>query len=136
ERKAVSQVMRPTTTIEPRAHLDAGTYLIKHYHDPALVVMTNGTQEPVATITDADITKAIADGLDPEDTHVSQVVTAKHATVEADVAAEDAARLMLSHGVDRLPVFEGQRLVGVVELADLRRMGVAPTPFATAKSAS
>jgi signal-transduction protein with cAMP-binding, CBS, and nucleotidyltransferase domain len=111
--------MQPTTTIEPEAHLAAAAYVIKHSHDSALVVIADNTQEPVATIGDDEIATAIAAGRDPEDTTVSQVVTAKPVTVEAEVAAQDAARLMRSQGVQRLPVVEGQRLVGVVELADL-----------------
>jgi CBS domain-containing protein len=117
--KAVGQVMRPTTAIEPGAHLAAAAYLIKHFHDDALVVVTADTQEPVATITDADITRALADGRDLENTRISQVVTARQVAVQADVSAEVAARLMASHGIQSLPVVEGQRIVGIVELADL-----------------
>jgi CBS domain-containing protein len=63
-------------------------------------------------ITDAEITRAVAHGRSLENTRISQVVTAKPVTVQADVVAEDAARLMLSQGVKHLPVVEGRRLVG------------------------
>jgi CBS domain-containing protein len=118
-RKTVGQMMRPTTAIELGAHLAAAAYLLKHHQDTALVVLTEDTQEPVATITDAEITRAISDGRDLENTHVSEVVTAKPVTVGTDLPAEDAVRLMLSQGVQRLPVAEGRQLVGIVELADL-----------------
>ncbi|WP_170225751.1 CBS domain-containing protein [Pseudonocardia cypriaca] len=118
--------MRPPATIEPEAHLAAAAYMIEHLHDPALVVVDDDTREPVAMITAAEITRAVAHGRSPEDTRVSQVVTAKPVTVRADAVAEDAARLMLSHGIRHLPVVEGRRLVGMVELADLCRMSFAP----------
>jgi CBS domain-containing protein len=121
--------MRPPTTIEPDAHLAAAAYLIEHSHDPALVVVTDDTHEPVALITDAEITRAVAHGRSLENTRVAHVATAKPPTVQADVVAEDAARLMLSHGVRHLPVVEGRRLVGMVELADLCRVGFAPGPL-------
>ena len=127
-RQTVRQVMRPPTTIEPGAHLAAAAYLIKHLHDSALVVVTDETHEPVAMITDAEITRAVAHGRSLENTRISQVVTAKPVTVQADVAAEDAARLMLSQGVQHLPVVEGQRLIGVVELAELCRVSLVPRP--------
>ena len=117
--KTVGQVMRPTKAIEPDAHLAAAAYLIKHSHDEALVVVAADTEEPVATITDADISGAIADGRDLDDTRIAQLVTARHVAVQADVNAAVAARLMLSHGIQSLPVVDGRRLVGIVELADV-----------------
>jgi CBS domain-containing protein len=137
ERKTVGQVMRPpTTTIEPDAHLAAAAYLIKHSHDSALVVVTDDTHEPVAMITDAEIARAVAHGRSLESTRISQVVTAKPMTVEADVVVEDAARLMLSCGVQHLPVVEGRRLVGMVELADLYRVSLASERFSAAAGTS
>jgi CBS domain-containing protein len=136
ERQAVAQVMRPATTIEPDAHLAAAAYLIEHSHDPALVVAADDTHEPVAMITDAEITRAVAHGRSLEDTRVTDVATAKPVTVQADVAAEDAARLMLSHGVRHLPVVEGRRLVGMVELADLCPVSLARGPLSAAAGRS
>jgi CBS domain-containing protein len=124
-RQTVGQVMRPPTTIEPEAHLAAAAYLIKHFHDSALVVVDNETHEPVAMITDADIARAVADGRSLEDIRICQVVTAKPVTVQANAVAEDAARLMLSQGLRYLPVVDDQRLIGIVELADLSRVSLA-----------
>jgi CBS domain-containing protein len=135
-RRTVGQIMRPPATIEPDAHLAAAAYLIEHSHDPALVAVTDETHEPVAMISDADITRAVAHGRSLENTRISQVVTAKPVTVQADVATEDAARLMLSNGVRHLPVVEGRRLVGMVELADLYRVSLAPGPLAAAAGTS
>jgi CBS domain-containing protein len=132
----VGQVMRPPTTIEPDAHLAAAAYLIEHSHDPALVVVTDDTHEPVAMITDAEITRAVAHGRSLENTRVAHVGTEQPVTVQADVGAEDAARLMLSHGIRHLPVVEGRRLVGMVELADLYRVSFAPGPLPAAARTS
>jgi CBS domain-containing protein len=135
--QTVRQVMRPPTrTIEPDAHLAAAAYLMNHFHASSLVVTRDDTHEPVAMITHADITRAVAHRRDLENTRVSQVVTAKPATVGAAVSAEDAARLMLSRGVQQLLVVEGRRLVGVVELADLCRMLLAHRQFAVAARTS
>jgi CBS domain-containing protein len=57
-------------------------------------------------------------------TRVNQVLTAKLVTVRADVAVEDAARLMLSRGVGHLPVVDDGHLVGMVDLADLYRLSL------------
>lgn len=131
-RPAVRQLMRPPATVEPDAHLAAAAYLMKHFHDSALVVVTDCVHEPVAMITESEITRAVADGRDLEDTRVTEVVTAKPVTVPADVRAEEAARLMLSEHVRHLPVVEGRRLVGMVDLADLCRVCLANAPLEAA----
>jgi CBS domain-containing protein len=71
-----------------------------------------------------------------ENTRISQVVTATLVTVQSDVVVADAVRLILSLGVRHLPVVEGRRLVGIVELADLCRVGLAPGPFSAAAGTS
>jgi CBS domain-containing protein len=118
ELATVGQVMRQPTTIEANAHLAAAAYEIEHRDAPALVVVTDAC-EPVAMITGTEITRAVAHGRSLENTRVSQVVMGKPVTAQADATAEDAARLMLSEGVYHLPVVEGHRLVGMVELRDL-----------------
>jgi CBS domain-containing protein len=125
-RPTVGRAMTPPTTIEPDAHLAAAAYLLEHSHDSALVVAADDTHEPVAVITAAEITRAVAHGRGLESTRVSEVATAPPVTVRADVGAEDAARLMLSRHVRHLPVVEDGRLVGMVELSDLCRLSLAP----------
>lgn len=121
----VAQVMRQPATIEPDAHLAAAAYEIEHRQAPALVVVSDGTGEPVAMITNADIVRAVAFGRNLEDTRVNQVATPKPETVRADARAEDAAELMLARGVRDLPVVENGRLVGMVDLHDLYRVRVS-----------
>ncbi|MGY1706264.1 cyclic nucleotide-binding/CBS domain-containing protein [Geodermatophilus sp. SYSU D00697] len=117
----VGELMRPPTTIEPAAHLAAVAYLLAHAHESALVVTADGTSEPLAVVTDAEITRAVADGRDLETTRVSQLLPRRPSTVSTGVDAAEAARLMLSTGVRHLPVVDGRRLVGTVDLADVCR---------------
>ena len=59
-----ADVMRPAlTTIEPRDHLAASAYLMKHAGVTALVVVGDDqAKQPVGVITEADIVQAAADG--------------------------------------------------------------------------
>lgn len=52
---------------------------------------------------------------------VRDVMTAEPLTVSADAAVEDVATLMIDRGVSRLPVLEGERLVGIVSKSDIVR---------------
>lgn len=134
--RTVGQVMKPTTTIEPGAHLAAATYLIRHSHDPALVVMRCDRPMPLGTIGYADIARAIGSGQSPEDVLVEDVAEPSRMTIAADAAVDAAARLMRKQGVQRLPVMDAQQLVGIVELADCHGRGNDCGPVAVAGGSS
>lgn len=133
--QTVRQVMKPPMiTIEAGAHLAAAAFLMKHAHNSSLVVVADNTREPVAMITAADITTAVACGRSTEDTRIHEVVTARLMTVGADAVVPDAIRLMLPEGAWHLPVVEDRLLVGMVTLADLVRAYLMPERVAVAES--
>ena len=73
-------------------------------------------------ITDRDITiRVVAEGRDPSTVKVSELAEGKPATIGADDSVEEALATMAKHGVRRLPVIDGQRLVGIVSQADVAR---------------
>ncbi len=73
-------------------------------------------------ITDRDITiRVVAEGRDPSSVKVSELAEGKPATIGADDSVEEALATMAKHGVRRLPVIDGQRLVGIVSQADVAR---------------
>ena len=74
-------------------------------------------------ITDRDIVvKVIAAGLDPTSTRVGDIAGGTEVvTIGADDSAEEAIRTMKDHSVRRLPVIDGNDLVGMVSQADIAR---------------
>jgi CBS domain-containing protein len=119
----VGRVMRPAvTTVESAGHLAAAAYLMKHSGDSALVVTTDDdSRRPVALITDADISQAVADGRDLGQVRIRDLPLRPPVTVEPGASADEATRLMLREGIYHLPVVAGGRLVGLVDMADLCR---------------
>lgn len=76
----------------------------------------------LGTLTDRDITvRVVAEGRDPESTPVREVASTDVVTVEPTQDLDDALKLMAKHQVRRLPVVEGDRLVGVLAQADVAR---------------
>jgi CBS domain-containing protein len=73
----------------------------------------------VGFVTDRDLALgALTDGrdaTDPVDAHASSPVV----TAEPGMNVEEAAELMVRHGIRRLPVLDGGRLTGIVTLDDL-----------------
>jgi len=73
-------------------------------------------------ITDRDIVvKCVAEGGDPKSTKVGDLAEGKPVTIGADDSVEEVLDTMTKHGVRRLPVIDGHRLVGVVSQADVAR---------------
>ncbi len=84
----------------------------------ALPVVSDG-EELVGIVTDRDIAlRAVAEGFGPETT-VDRVMTKQLIVVEPSDEFEDALSLMRERQVRRLPVVEGERLVGIVAQADI-----------------
>jgi len=116
----VADVMRPAvTTVEPGAHLAGAAYLMKHSGDNALVVTANS--RPVAMVTDTDISQAVADGRNPEEVRISDLPRREPIVVTPDTDVLTATRTMLLHRIHHLPVVDGDRLVGIVDMTDLCR---------------
>jgi CBS domain-containing protein len=83
----------------------------------SVVVCDNG--HPVGVITDRDLALAVvADQVDAGDvagTHASRPLV----TGEVEMDIEEAVALMIQHRIRRLPVTEGETLVGIVTIDDL-----------------
>lgn len=72
----------------------------------------------VGVITDRDIvTRCIAEK-HPASSKVEDIMSRELITIEADADAVQAAQLMAEKQIRRLPVVEGDRLVGIVSLGD------------------
>ena len=72
-------------------------------------------------ITDRDIAiRGVADEIDLTQ-KVSQFAQGKPVTIGADDSVDEALRTMAKHKVRRLPVIDGDRLVGMVSQADIAR---------------
>jgi CBS domain-containing protein len=73
-------------------------------------------------VTDRDlVVKCVAEGTDPTSTPVSDLAEGKPVTIGADDPISEALQTMIEHGVRRLPVIDGDRLVGMVSQADVAR---------------
>jgi CBS domain-containing protein len=71
-------------------------------------------------VTDRDIVvKCIARGGDPAQTIAGSLSTVRAVTVGADDDIRDALNLMQRYQVRRLPVIDGQNLVGIISQGDI-----------------
>ena len=119
----VGGLMRtPTTTVEPDAHVASAAYLMKRSHDSALVVTADlNARLPIAVITDADVSQAVADGRDLNDTRINQLQLSRPVVVHPGTSVTEAAEQMLERSVQHLPVVDHGRLVGMVDMTAVCR---------------
>jgi CBS domain-containing protein len=76
----------------------------------------------VGIITDRDIvTRVLAEERDPQSTTVGDICSSDLVTVTPEDDLDQALRTMASAQVRRLPVVEGDRIVGIVAQADVAR---------------
>ena len=83
------------------------------------VVLVDDSGAPVGFVTDRDLAISVLadarDASDPAEAHASAPVV----TGEPEMDVHAAAELMVRHGVRRLPVLDGERMVGILTLDDL-----------------
>ena len=77
-------------------------------------------EDLVGIITDRDIVvRCIADGKNPAETNVEEVLSHELETIEPDADIEEAARVMADKQIRRLPVCEEGELIGMLSIGDL-----------------
>src|SRR5215216_3911876 len=105
--------------IEPQASVvEAAKEMIQEEKGPLPVVEEDG--RAVGMVTDRDvIARVVAEGHDPGSVTVEDIATRELVTIGPDQDADEAALLMDEHGLDRLLVVEGERLVGIISEADI-----------------
>jgi CBS domain-containing protein len=119
---SVGALMRAaTTTIEPDSHVASAAFLMKRAHDSALVVTSGDGRVPIAVITDADVSQAVADGRDLNETRINQLHLNQPAVVGPETSVAEAAERMLELSLMHLPVMDDGQLVGVVDMVAVCR---------------
>jgi CBS domain-containing protein len=117
--KTIADVMTsPPITVEPGASLHEVAEIMRDSDVGDVVVAEGDTL--VGILTDRDIVvRSIAEGADPDRTTARSICSSNVATVPAQSSLRDAADVMRSDALRRLPVVEGERVVGVVTMGDL-----------------
>ena len=103
-------------TIDAKSTIREAAKLMGRLKIGSLVIVRGG--KPVGIITEGDVSKAVGRGLDPSKTEVN-FLHKKLITIGPKERLEDAARLMATAGVKKLPVMEAGKLAGIVTQTDI-----------------
>src|SRR3989442_1006204 len=109
--------------VEAAATLQAAAQAMKEGKISSVLVTDEGYL--IGILTERDIVKAVAEGIDTEISHVRDYMTDKPIAVHPAMTVEEGVKIMLEHGFRHLPIVDGEReLKGVVSIRDLARAGI------------
>lgn len=113
------EIMTPrVVTADTETEVRAVARLMRD-HNVGSVVICSPTGVPAGMITDRDLALAVVADERPGAEPVGDYVSSPLITGEPAMDLEEAAALMVQHRVRRLPVVDGDELVGIVTLDDI-----------------
>ena len=117
---AVKDIMtRNVVTIDVNQTVFEAAELMSDKGIGCLVVTDKST--PIGIVTERDFVRRIVAKRASSDVKVSEIMSTNLVTVDPDASIRDAARLMSSHQIRRLPVLKQNQLVGILVARDLVR---------------
>ncbi|GHC82332.1 oxidoreductase [Nocardiopsis terrae] len=118
---SVAEVMSPIVrSVTPDTHLREIAQIMRDENVGDVVVTESGHLRGI--VTDRDIVvRCLAAGGDPDRVRAQDVCSSELVTVPRQSSVGDAVHAMRSATVRRLPVVEGDEVVGVVTMGDLAR---------------
>jgi len=119
---ALSAMVGPEHTLR-----QASVRMIQNRTGAAVVL--DATLPGPAVITERDLLRAIANGMDVDQETVGEHMTGQLVTAAPSWPLSDAADLMVKHGIRHVLVFDEAELVGILSMRDVVRVqGLATAP--------
>jgi CBS domain-containing protein len=110
-------MVQDVISVEVGATLDGAARAMTEGRVGAAIVMEG--ERVAGIITERDLMQALAKGLAPTSTRVTECMTRKPRTITPFTTAGSALSLMLARGFRHLPVMEDGKLVGIVSMRAL-----------------
>lgn len=110
---------RNVITIAPTAAISEAAYLMMREEIGSLVVVDD-ERFPIGIITDRDmVISVIAEGKNPEEVVVEEVMTKNLVYVDEDTDIMDILSTLSEYSIRRMPVTKDGKLTGIVSVDDL-----------------
>jgi CBS domain-containing protein len=116
--KLADIMTRDVRTIEKNSTVEQAARMMKELNVGSIPVTDNGNV--IGIITDRDVVmRNVADGGTASNTRVEEIMSKTVVTASPDMDVHRAADLMARNQIRRLPVLEGNKVVGIVSIGDL-----------------
>ncbi len=108
------------TMIHPDKSIKYAGQILKAVGIGCLVVVDE--KGPVGILTERDIVqKVVANGLNPDEIKVADVMSRKLITLNKNSTIEDAVDIMENMGIKKLPIINNDHVIGIVTMTDMMK---------------
>ena len=104
--------------VAPDATVFEALKLMAQHNTGALLVMSNDMVDGIISERDC-VRKVELDEKTVRDTRISDVMTSKVISIDADEPLEECMALMLEKSIRHLPVYDGNKLLGLISVRDV-----------------
>ena len=120
----VKEIMtKDISYVTPTSNITKAADIMKSL-DVGVVPVCDDNQYPVGLITDRDIVIRGVAEKNYTSLHVGNIMTTSVISVTPTTDVHDAAKIMATNQIRRLPVVENGKLVGMVSLGDLANVNI------------
>ena len=113
-------MIRSVITMSPDASAYEAVKISNKNKIGCLVVVDSG--QIVGILTERDLLERVLEKCrNPKETKISEIMTRHVVMGKPDMELSEATRLMFENNVKKLPIIDGNRLVGIVTLTDIAR---------------
>ena len=116
--KASDIMTTDVVTVDSLATIEQATKIMQQHKVKTLIVERSSPLDAYGIITATDVSRAIANGKNPNLTYVSEVMTKPCIVVNPNLAVEHIVKLFAQAKIRIAPVIKDQ-LLGVVSLTDI-----------------
>ena len=119
--KIEEAMIKSVVTLQEDVSVYEAVKLMNENRIGCLVVLQYG--QVVGIVTERDLLERVLEKCrNPKETKVTEIMTKRVIVGKLGLRLDEAAKLMFEKNVKKLPIVEGNRLVGLVTLTDLARM--------------
>jgi CBS domain-containing protein len=113
-------MVKEVITLQAHASVYQAVKLMNENKIGCLVIIRNG--ETAGILTERDLLERVLEKCkNPKETNVFEVMTSHVITGNPEMEISEATRIMFENRVKKLPLVEGNKLVGIVTLTDIAR---------------
>ncbi len=107
-------------TVKPDDSVHAAVKKMNKFDIGSVIVISSG--RPVGIITETNIMRRVVEPrMDPATVWAKDIMTSPLVTIDQTAAVEEAAKIMADKNISRLPVTNGNKLIGLISSSDIVR---------------
>jgi CBS domain-containing protein len=109
------------TTLNEDLTIDVAAKIMQDRGSSSILVIDNRSSKPTGIITERDILyRVVAENRVPSRTELKKLISSPLITIDKESSMKDAISLMMEKGIRRLPVIQGDNIIGMVNMMSLR----------------